>query len=87
MRSLRIASGSASEGWCFIARIGRTALWVNQRRSCAADIPGGCTDPLDHAVVVVGYGTTEDGVDFWLIKNSWNTHWGEKGFFRHVLCH
>ena len=52
---------------------------------CDADIPGGCTDPLDHAVVIVGYGTTEDGVDYWLIKNSWNTHWGEKGFFRCFL--
>ena len=49
-----------------------------------ADIPGGCTDPLDHAVVIVGYGTTEDGIDYWLIKNSWNEQWGEKGFFRRV---
>ena len=42
-----------------------------------------CTDdPVNHAVVVVGYGTEKDrhGVDkdFWLIKNSAGTSWGDK---------
>ena len=34
-----------------------------------------------HAVKIVGWGT-EDGVDYWKVANSWNTSWGEDGFFK-----
>ena len=34
-----------------------------------------------HAIKVIGWGT-ENGVDYWLIANSWTTTWGMEGFFK-----
>jgi len=35
----------------------------------------------NHAIKIIGFGV-ENGVKYWLISNTWNTTWGEKGFFR-----
>lgn len=34
-----------------------------------------------HSVRVIGWGI-EDGVPYWLVANSWGTHWGLEGFFK-----
>ncbi|CAG9837639.1 unnamed protein product [Diabrotica balteata] len=52
-------------------RLYSEGVWYNRK----------CSETVNHAMVLVGYGT-ENGVDYWLIKNSWGTLWGENGYMK-----
>jgi len=69
-----------------IATVGPVAISVDAStwHLYEEGIYAGCnqTNPdIDHAVVLVGYGSDSTG-DYWLVRNSWGTKWGENGFIK-----
>lgn len=71
-----------------IMQRGPVSAYINA--NCIEEYTGGiapydnCLPNLfNHAIQLNGWGT-ENGVDYWIGRNSWGTYWGEHGFFRIV---
>ncbi len=44
-----------------------------------------CGTAVNHAILAVGFGTdAELGLNYWKVKNSWGSGWGEEGYIRLV---
>ncbi|GAA35477.2 cathepsin L [Clonorchis sinensis] len=57
--------------------------WVDYKKGIISDPT--CKNTrrdMNHAILLIGYGTDENGTPYWLIKNSQGTGWGEQGYGR-----
>jgi hypothetical protein len=57
--------------------IGPNGVYDNPDKYCI-----GNATKVNHAVMLVGYGTTLAGVPYWLVRNSWDTTWGDFFFVK-----
>ncbi|GFU52292.1 cathepsin L [Nephila pilipes] len=73
-----------------VAKIGPISVAINSEAEGFHSYKNGIYDEpncpnsvadLTHAVLVIGYGT-ENGTDYWLVKNSWGPTWGMNGYVK-----
>eukprot|EP01133_Synstelium_polycarpum_P012966 gene12966-15237_t len=65
---------------------GPIACGISVTSQFLAYTSGVFTDPtgageIDHEISVAGWGT-ENGVDYWIVRNSWGSYWGELGWVK-----
>lgn len=72
-----------------VATVGPVSVAINAQpiQSYQSGIFSGyCSSQIDHGVLAVGYGTDPTTQqEYWILKNSWGSEWGENGYFRIAL--
>ncbi|XP_041563544.1 procathepsin L-like isoform X2 [Drosophila elegans] len=91
-----LSSGDEDQMKRVVANLGPVACSVSMPENLRFYKSGIYDDPtcndyeLLHSILVVGYGS-EHGLDYWIVKNSWDDSWGDSGYFRLLrgqnLCH
>ena len=71
---------------CF-STVAINALWM-QTYIAGVSCPYVCSKNQDHGVLLVGFGSAGyaplrlEEKPYWIIKNSWGSMWGEKGYYK-----
>ena len=60
-------------------------MYFQTYQSGILDDASACGTTLDHAVTAVGWGVDDSNTEYWIIKNSWSSTWGEDGYVRMAI--
>jgi len=80
----KVASRSVKDMMTTLVNVGPLAISIYANdafQKYSGGIYSCRSSSVNHAVLLVGYGT-ENGKDYWLVKNSYGTRWGLEGFFK-----
>ncbi|XP_065346133.1 procathepsin L-like [Cloeon dipterum] len=88
LKVLRLRSNSEEELKMVVAFLGPVAFNFDGAVASFQQYKKGVYSASDcrgntknHSMAIVGYGT-ENGQDYWLVKNSWGPYWGDKGYVK-----
>lgn len=81
-----IRSGNENDLKAAVATVGPISVLLDATHQSFRLYGGGVyyepecsTEIYNHALLVVGYGS-DNGEDFWIVKNSWGDDWGNEGY-------
>jgi cathepsin L len=86
IRGYKLANSSEDALKNAVANIGPISVGIYVAQSFMSYAEGvydepHCDGETNHGVLIVGYGS-DNGKDYWIVKNSWSKYWGEKGYIR-----
>uniref|UniRef100_A0A6J0TZ91 Cathepsin S n=1 Tax=Pogona vitticeps TaxID=103695 RepID=A0A6J0TZ91_9SAUR len=92
-RYIRIPAGDEVSLMNAVANVGPISVAIDASQPSfflfkkgVYDDPKCSSEHINHGVIVVGYGK-ENGIDYWLVKNSWGIYFGDHGYIKIARNH
>lgn len=86
--AFKTVSGNENNLKAVLSKVGPLSIIIDASRPSFIHYKSGiyndpkCTKNLNHAMLLIGYGTDKIHGDYWLIRNQYSKSWGQEGLFK-----